>query len=259
MAVCSRYVEVFAGMAWVYLTKPRARENVVNDINGNLINLFSVARDQPEELVRLVELTPYARSQYNDWYNLYFKRKEEFTQLSPLKRAVIYYFILHSAYNSELITHPKLDTVSFKSSGSWGSPGMLDNIRQWSKWTQGTVFLNMDYKEVIERFASPETLFYLDPPYTVAENRSHYEFNFNESEHKELAERIKLCSSNTASKFVISYDDSELIKKLYKEEPFHITVIKDVFQSASSANAELTYKNELVITNFHPLKVGLFE
>src|SRR5579859_5439847 len=58
------YVEPFCGSAAVFFTKKPAKNEVLNDTFGSIVNLFRVLRDHPEELIRLVTFTPWAREEY---------------------------------------------------------------------------------------------------------------------------------------------------------------------------------------------------
>ena len=58
------YVEPFAGMLGVLLQRPRAATELVNDLNGRVVNWWKCLRDEPEELLRRVELTPNARDEF---------------------------------------------------------------------------------------------------------------------------------------------------------------------------------------------------
>lgn len=58
------YNEVYGGMAGVLLRKPPSPVEVYNDVNRDLVNLFAVCRDHPEELARAIELTPVS---YHEW------------------------------------------------------------------------------------------------------------------------------------------------------------------------------------------------
>lgn len=59
------YVEPFAGGASVLMAKPRSDVEVLNDLDGRIVNLFRVIREQPDALIRAIALTPYARSEYD--------------------------------------------------------------------------------------------------------------------------------------------------------------------------------------------------
>lgn len=58
------YLEPFFGSGAVFFRKAPARLETINDIDGNVVNLFRVLREQTEQLAALVELTPWARDEY---------------------------------------------------------------------------------------------------------------------------------------------------------------------------------------------------
>lgn len=60
------YVEPFFGSGAVLFAKPRSKAEVVNDLDGNVVNFFRVCRDAPEELARALYLTPCSRSEYEE-------------------------------------------------------------------------------------------------------------------------------------------------------------------------------------------------
>ncbi|MYE01106.1 MAG: DNA adenine methylase, partial [Alphaproteobacteria bacterium] len=64
------YVEPYAGAASVLLRKPRAYSEVYNDLDGEVVGLFRILRDpvQAARLAELLELTPYARSEFEAAY-----------------------------------------------------------------------------------------------------------------------------------------------------------------------------------------------
>ena len=59
------YIEPCGGAASVLLRKPRSTIETYNDLDGNVVNFFRVLRDNPDELIRKIQLTPYAREEYN--------------------------------------------------------------------------------------------------------------------------------------------------------------------------------------------------
>jgi len=59
------YVELFGGGGSVLLRKARCYSELYNDIDGEIVNLFRVVRDQGEELQRLLHLTPYSREEFD--------------------------------------------------------------------------------------------------------------------------------------------------------------------------------------------------
>jgi DNA adenine methylase len=61
---CRTYVEAFAGSAAVLFAKPPSPTEVLNDLDGQVVNFFRVLRERPAELARALRLTPYARGEY---------------------------------------------------------------------------------------------------------------------------------------------------------------------------------------------------
>lgn len=55
------YVEPFFGSGAVLFNKERSNIETVNDLDGNVVNLFECIREDPEKLARSIYLTPYSR------------------------------------------------------------------------------------------------------------------------------------------------------------------------------------------------------
>lgn len=59
------YLEPFAGSGAVFFNKNPGAVETVNDLDSDIVNLFRVLRDRPDELKRALELTPYSREEYD--------------------------------------------------------------------------------------------------------------------------------------------------------------------------------------------------
>lgn len=72
------YVEPYFGSGAIFFNKMPARIETINDLNGDVVNYFRALREKPEELARLLSLTPFARDEY---YNSYiFKSCNRFEE-----------------------------------------------------------------------------------------------------------------------------------------------------------------------------------
>lgn len=58
------YCEPFFGSGAVFFTKPPSKLETINDLDGEVVNLFRVLRDRPDDLAAAAALTPYAREEH---------------------------------------------------------------------------------------------------------------------------------------------------------------------------------------------------
>jgi DNA adenine methylase len=160
------YVEPYFGMGSVLLNKKPCTVEVANDLNDGVVTLFRVVRElsSREELIRRLELTPYARSEFRDCATSW-KTTED-----PIEKARRVYVTLAQGFNGVLggnwswscgsanFGNPKTDfAVSFKNSFE-KFPVIADRLKY-------VIIENQDALKIMRRWDSPNTLFYLDPPY----------------------------------------------------------------------------------------------
>lgn len=69
MPVHHSYVEPFFGSGAVFFSKSKSNIETVNDLDGDVVNLFQTIRNSPDELIRAVGYTPYARQEYDDAFS----------------------------------------------------------------------------------------------------------------------------------------------------------------------------------------------
>lgn len=193
------------------LRKPRAYAEVYNDMDDEVTNLFRVARDQGDALVRALELTPFSRTEFREAY--------EFSD-DPLERARRLVVRSFQGFAAKASTGNDRCTGFRSNSNRAGStpatdwrryPGCLPAIIER---LQGVVIEHRPALQVIANHDSPETVFYIDPPY-MAETRDagkDYKHELTDSEHVELA-RILQAIKGIA---VVSGYDSPLYSELYQ-------------------------------------------
>lgn len=184
------YVEPFGGSAAVLLTKRPSDQEVYNDIDGDVVAFFRVLRDRVDELVDVLELTPYAREEHV----LSFEPATD--DLERARRLFVRSWQTRGGITRHARTHSW--RYCFRVA-NWSAPP-----RRWKRYLDGFKFIaerlsecyieQADWREVIRRFDDPETCFYLDPPYVIsARSRSvrSYENEFTDADHAELLELIQ--------------------------------------------------------------------
>ena len=160
------YVESFGGSAAVLLNKKPSQVEVYNDIYSDVVNFFKVLRNQREQLLPLLELTPYSREE--------FAISCEDDNVDDLERARRF-FIKARQVRTGLATAA--------SAGRWGyviqhsRRGMSQVVSRWLGAIDGLEDVcnrlrqvqleNLDAIDIISRYDTAETLHYIDPPYTM--------------------------------------------------------------------------------------------
>jgi len=151
------YAEPFTGGASVLLQKERVEHEVINDLDGNVVNFFRVLRERPDELIRAIELTPFAR----DEYRLSIQVAE-----NELERARRFYVRCWQSIGSNA-----------DKNGGWRFQRSDNGYSVAKQFTQtdylwgiverlrGVQIESDDAIKIIRRYDAPETLFYIDPPY----------------------------------------------------------------------------------------------
>src|SRR5215469_4193814 len=225
------YVEPFAGGAQILFHKPPSKVEVLNDLDGELVNLYRCAQQHYEELVRYFGYILVSR----EWFDL-LKRSEPET-LTDIQRAARYLYLLRNSYAS-LVANPVYHRNVVQPPSSFNLENLPELIENAHRRLQRVQIECAPYEEVIGRFDRNTTLFYLDPPYW---GRKLYRHNFGEADFEKLAEQL----TKIRGKFVLSLNDVPEVRKLFKD--FQIRGIELHYTSQKEAGKR--YK-EVVITNF---------
>ncbi len=86
------YVEPFAGGGSVFFSKPPSELEVINDLNGDIVNFFRVLRERGDELIEVIKNTPYSREEWRAAHNLDIA--------DPLERARRLFILSWQSYGS---------------------------------------------------------------------------------------------------------------------------------------------------------------
>src|SRR5689334_19968522 len=203
------YVELFAGGAWVLFGKPPSRVEIINDIDGDLINFFRVLKDKPQELIASFDWALVARNEYERLAAL------DSSQLSDVQRAHRFYYLIMAGWGGEL-DYPRFQTSI--SDGGHGNRliGALKHLREKLEPVHNrlsTVIIeNLDWLDCLNRYDREGVVMYIDPPY--AGNKVNYAHNMRTwEEHVHLHERLK----TTKCKWILSSYDNLEFRDLYQD------------------------------------------
>ena len=206
------YCEPYFGSGGVFFTKQPSYIETINDLNGDVVNLFKVCRERPEELAAAIEMTPFARSEYVSCYEIIGD------EIERARRTLVRY---HQSFGTT-----NANRNSWKNSQTGNSPRCASVWKELPKIIidvcgrlKDAQIENVNALTLIERYNDPQTLLYLDPPYLLGlRKRNMYACEMADSEHMQLLELI----TQSKSKIIISAYDNELyndyLKNWYTDE-----------------------------------------
>jgi DNA adenine methylase len=224
------YVEVFAGGAALYFLRPPAAVEVINDINGDLINLYRVVQHHLEEFVRQFKWALTSRQ--------VFKWLQETVPetLTDIQRAARFYYLQHNCFGA------KVEGQSF-GTATTTPPGLnllrLEETLSAAHLRLSNTFVeHLDWKTCLDRYDRPHTLFYLDPPYWETEG---YGVAFPYEEYVAMAARLRALKG----KAIISLNDHPAIRQAF--DGFHIETV-DIKYTVGGGGREAARKEVIIFS-----------
>lgn len=210
----THYCEPFGGSAAVLINRKPSLVETYNDIDGEVANFFRVLREQKDDLLEAIGLTPFSREELRIAVN---GNLEDLTDLERARR----FFVRARQVRTGLAqtasegrwAHCKLTSRAEMAGAVSRWLGSVEGLSEIAQRLLRVQIENAPAVEVIKRFDSPETLFYCDPPY-VHESRSDtnaYAFEMSDDEHRKLSEVLHQVDGKVA----LSGYHSNLMDELY--------------------------------------------
>lgn len=224
------YVEPFCGAAALFFLKKPGKVEVINDINGDLMNLYRVVKHHPDEFLRQFEWSLVGREEYDRLKSVPAET------LTDIQRAARFYYLQKQGFGSRVgdytfgtdtMRAPKLDLSRIREDLSRANKRLIRTRIEHLGWVQ-----------CIERYDRPHTLFYCDPPYWGVTG---YGVDFPLVEYERMAGLAK----SIKGKMVISVNDIPEMR-----EAFAGLEMQSLDHQYSVSGGKRTPARELIIRNF---------
>jgi DNA adenine methylase len=224
------YVEVFAGGAQVLFHKEPSQVEVINDLDGEIVNFFRICQSHFEELVRYLQFMVVSRT----WHVL-LKATDPAT-LTDVQRAARHLYLLKNSYASLVLR------LSYKchvvQPPGFNPERMPQLIEEAHKRLARVQIECLPYEKILEKFDRPQTLFYLDPPYYA---RSLYRYNLTHDDFVKMASLL----DHLRGKFVLSLNDTPEVREIFRR--FKMKSIELAYTAQKVAGRRF---REVLIMNF---------
>jgi len=254
------YLETFGGMFWCFFNMdlkefPNLNKVVYNDFNPLNYNLFKCAQN-PNELLKAinsidcqkfgVEQTPEIyRNQFVSFQSELFTKDITIPEYD-YETAAKYVYILTQVFSGSKPETSKFIDLKGKYKSKYLT--FRDKLMKpdWvDHFLKITDVENMDFSDVINKYDSPSTYIYLDPPYWKTENY-YSNHDFDRNDHERLANVLH----GVQGKFSLSYYDFDLLREWFPEDRYS-WVRKEFAKAAAAKKGEKqNMGEELLIMNY---------
>ena len=233
------YAEPFAGGLSVFFNKQPSKKEIISDINKNLMSVYRVLKNDYKALSYY-----YHNTEHSELENKFAKSILK-SPSNDLQKAWAYLVLLNSTFAAAM------DTFAYNINFKRKYLQERKNINHFFRWHNRllqTTILSQDANAVIRQYDSPNTLFYLDPPYPESD-QGHYE-GYTMKNFNDLLELL----NNIKGKFLLSCfikKDMNINKnwiKSYKTRTLHLANTRT--QETNKPENRKFLREELLLSNY---------
>lgn len=226
------YAEPFVGMGGIFLRRTQIpKAEIINDINGELVNLYRIVRRYPNTLYKETEFLFASRQEFERL----LKTPPE--TLTDIERAARFLYLQNQAFGGKVTG--QAFGVSIDRPARFDFVKLNDRIRAVGGRLASVTIERQDFETFIKRYDTKDTLFYLDPPYWGNETDYgkgvFYRADF---------ERLRDCLTGIKGRFILSLNDTPQVKELFKNFTIEQTDVTYSINKTGCCN-----RSELIITN----------
>jgi DNA adenine methylase len=197
-------VEPFCGAAALFFLKQDSKVEVLNDINGDLVNLYRVVKHHLEELYKQFKWVLTSRQNW-EWL-----QSTPVETLTDVQRAARFLYLQKLAFGG------KVDGQSFGTATSsrprFNIFTLEQDLADAHYRLASTTIEHLPWDKVVEKYDRPHTLYYCDPPYWQTEG---YGVDFGWDQYLKLRD----LAGSIQGQMIISINGHPDIRDLFKDFP----------------------------------------
>ena len=243
------FCEPFAGSAAVLLNREPSKVETYNDLDGEVVNFFRELRDNHDQLIKAISLTPFSREEFA------LACEFETVNVSSLERARRFYVRARQVRTGLAQTASVGRWANCKGTSRAGMSGAV------SRWLGGVDMLesiaerllrvqieNRPAIQVIKTYDAEETLFYCDPPYlhSTRGDKNAYKFEMTDEEHLALAKTLNQVKGLVA----FSNYDSDFFDDVFPQDKWFKT-----YAPEKTIHSTKQKRQEVLWTNYDPKQI----
>ena len=234
------YIEPFFGAGGMFFNKPKAKYNIVNDLDSDVFNLFQVVMNQKEELEKAFYMMPI----HSDLLDYWKKNKET----DPIKKAIRFLFL------SNFTIMGSGNGIRIGASGGTNKNIFDENLNETFDLLKNVQLNNCDFERFLNSISfddrknpteTNESFIYCDPPYL--DTNDNYSNSFTKEQSNDLFDSLEA----TGCKFAMSEFNHPFI--LYQAEKRGLNIIY-IGERQNLKNRRI----EVLITNYKNNQQSLF-
>jgi methyltransferase len=235
------YTEPFAGGAAVLFAKAPAKINVINDLNGELINFYRTVVSDYDKLKREIMQTLHSREQIQVAKFIY----EHPDYFSNVKRAWAVWVLCKLGFSGNLN-----GSFAFCKSGRNQRVTNISNSKnrfddELKELLEQCTIEQDDAFKVIARYDTVDTFHFIDPPY-VGYNQGHYSNMFSVEDMKRLLDLLV----QIKGKFMLTMYPDDMIAQYVQKNGWYIHKVERVVSASNSAVTQRRHQEEWMVCNY---------
>jgi DNA adenine methylase len=225
------YAEPFVGMGGVFLRRTEsAPSEVINDISVDVATFFRILQRHYPQFMDMLRFQITSRSEFERLM------ATDPSTLTDLERSARFLYLQRAAYGGKV--RGRNFGVSPGEPGAFSVARLVPLLDELHDRLSGVIIERLPWRDFIDRYDRPETLFYLDPPYWGSEDD--YGDQFSQADFYRMGEALKALQG----RFLLSVNDRPELREL-----FAWAKIEDVKTTYSIAGGEHSQEvSELIIS-----------